>query len=428
MARALLFCLAVILVTLVGRQEIKAAPAQPTPPTVQIEAVTHNAQGLLTTGERITVTLRGTSGGTATFHIFGVALDVGMREIRSGGYQALTSLYTGTYEVRPGDSTRNAAVFATLLVRGTEVMASSPRTVTIDTRPPVIASRQPKPGARLPNLRPNIAVDLLDLETGVNPGTVRVVVNGQNVTAKTSISEASIAYNPETPFRPGTVRLRLTASDRAGNTLQSEWTFQITPPGELVKSVTINPASALTKDDLLTVVMTGDPGGRATFTIAGIRGTVPMRESQTPGVYFGSLPVRPEYAVVDAQLLVTLEKNGRRSTVPAAALVTILGAPPAVPRITSRALSSESPLTGRIGIGGSSGPGYRILGRITYDMRSQDLEGTLGEFVAVVGADGRWQVSIGPLVPLERARVLLTVIAIDPAGQRSPPTTIELTS
>jgi hypothetical protein len=427
MARALLFCLAVILVTSVGRQAIKAAPAQPTPPTVQIEAVTHSAQSLRS-GERITVSLRGTSGGSAAFHIFGIALDVGMREIRSGGYQALTSLYTGTYVVRPGDSARNSAVFATLAVRGTEVLASSSRLVNVDTRPPVVTSRHPKPGAQLPNLRPNIAVDLVDLETGINPASVRLLVNGRNVTAKASISETSVVYNPETAFQPGPVRVQLTVADRARNTLHNEWTYQIAQPGELISSITINPASAVTKDEVLTVVMTGAPGGRAVFTIEGIRGTVPMTESQTPGIYFGSLRVRPEYAVVDAQLLVTLEKNGRRSTAPAAVLVTILGAPPAVPRITSRALSSESPLTGRIGIGGSSGPGYRILGRITYDMRSQDLEGTLGEFVAVVGADGRWQVSIGPLVPLERVRVLLTIIAIDPAGQRSPPTTIELTS
>ena len=427
MIRAAFSCLTILLLISLGCQPITAA-APSTPPSVQIEAVTHNAQRLLRTGDRITVSVRGTSGGSATFHIQGIAVDVGMREIRSGAYLGLTSLYTGTYVVRPGESARNAAVFATLAARGTEVMDSSPRLVTIDTRPPVLTSRQPKPGARLPNLRPNIAIDLLDLETGVNPAAVRLLVNGQNVTARASISETSIAYNPETPFQPGAVRVQLTVADRARNTLQNEWTFQITPPGELVKSVTINPASALTKDDLLTVVMAGDSGGRATFTIEGIRGAVPMRESPTPGVYFGSLPVRPEYAVVDAPLLVTLEKNGRRSSVPAAALVTILPAAPPPPRITSRALSSESPLSGRIAVGGSSGAGFRILGRITYDLRSEGLEGTLGEFVAVAGADGRWQVSIGHLIPLERARVMLTVVAIDPAGQRSPPTTIELTS
>jgi len=428
MARLLSFSLTILLLLPPGSHAVLAAPAQPTPVPPILEAVTHNVQRVLRTGDRVTVTLRGSGGGSATFHVFGLAVDVEMREIRSGGYQALTSLYTGTYVVRPGDFTRNAAVFATLAVRGTEVMASSPRLVTIDTRPPVITSRHPKPDARLANIRPNIAIDLLDLETGVNPATVRLLINGRNVTAKASISETSIAYNPETAFPPGAVRVQLTVADRARNTLQNEWTFQIAPPGEFVSSITINPASAVTRDEVLTVVMTGAPGGNASFAIQGIPLVVPMRESQTPGVYYGSLPVRPEYDVVDALLVVTLEKNGRRSAAPAAALVTVLGAPPPAPRITGRALSSGSPLKGRIAVGGSSGPGFRILGRITYDVRSLDLEGTLGEFVAVAGNDGRWQVSIGPLIPLERARVLLTVVAIDPAGQRSPPTTIELTS
>ena len=428
MLRKVFSFLATAVLILPASEPLGAAPAPTPPPSpIRVDSLTHDATAPLTAGDRITVSLRGTSGGSATFHIFGVASDIEMREVRTGAYLPTTTMYTGTYVIRPGDSARNAVVFATLAVRGTEVLASGQRSVTIDTRPPVIASRQPKPGARLLNLRPNIAVDLLDLETGVNPGTVRLVVNGQNVTAKASISAASIAYNPETPFRPGTVRVRLTVGDRAANTLQNEWAFQITPPGGLVKSVTINPASALTKDDLLTVVMTGAPGGRATFTIAGIRGTVPMRESQTPGVYFGSLPVRAEHTVVDAVLLATLEKDGRKTTTPASALVTILATPPSAPRITSRTPSSDKPLGG-ISVGGDSGPGFRVLGLITFEARALGLEGTLGEFVTLAGADGKWRVSIGPLIDLERARVMLTVITIDAAGQRSPPTTIDLTS
>lgn len=422
--------LALGLVVLLTNQTSRGAPAPPLP-SVRIEAVTHSARGPLRAGDRITVTLRGTGGGSATFHIFDLIEDVAMREIRTATYASLPTLYTGTYVVRPGDSARNVTVFASLAVRGTEVMESGLRSVTIDTRPPVITSRHPKPGARLPNIRPNIAIDLLDPETGLNPATVRLVVNGQNVTARASISETSIAYNPEKPFPPGPVRVQVTVADRAGNTLQNEWTFQIAPSTELIRSVTINPASALTKDEVLTVVMTGAPGGKASFTIQGIRGVAPMTESQTPGVYFGTLPVRPEHSVVDAPLLVTLERNGRRSTTPAAALVTILPNPPAAPRITSRALSVGNPVSGRLALGGITGSGFRILGRITYEVRSENLEaqdGTLGEFMAVAGPDGRWQVTIGPLIPLERARVTLTVIAIDPAGQRSPPTTVELTS
>src|SRR3990172_11041644 len=62
----------------------------------RIESLIHNARGALHAGDQITVTLRGTPGGSATFHIFGVITNVGMREIRAAGYQAQPALYTGT--------------------------------------------------------------------------------------------------------------------------------------------------------------------------------------------------------------------------------------------------------------------------------------------------------------------------------------------
>src|SRR3972149_3741531 len=212
----------------IGPGPILAAPA-PLPPTggVRIELLTHEARKPLRAGDRVIVTLRGSLGGSATFHIFGVVANVGMRGISPG-----------TYIGRPGDVARNAALFATLTVGGQEVMAASNRPITIDTRGPVITSRQPKPGVRLTNLRPNIVVNFFDGVSAVNPGAVRLIVNGQNVTARASVSESSVAYNPEGPFSPGPIRVQLTATDRAGNTERTEWSFTIAPAGDLIKSVT----------------------------------------------------------------------------------------------------------------------------------------------------------------------------------------------
>jgi len=89
----------------IGPGSILAAPA-PLPPTggVRIELLTHDARRPLRAGDRVVVTLRGSLGGSATFHIFGVVANVGMREIRTGVYQAQPALYTGTYIVRPAMS------------------------------------------------------------------------------------------------------------------------------------------------------------------------------------------------------------------------------------------------------------------------------------------------------------------------------------
>jgi len=378
----------------------------------------------------VNVTLRGSTGGSATFHIFGVVANVGMREIRTGIYQAQPGLYSGTYVVQPGDLARNAGVFASLTVRGQEVMTGANRLITIDTRGPSITSRQPKPGATLTNGRPNIVVNFLDPVSAVNPAAVRLVVNGQNVTARTSVSETFAAFNPEGPFSPGPVRVQLTATDKAGNAERVEWTFTIAPPAGLIGSVTINPATPLTRGDILTVVTTGAPGGRASFAIQGLGGAVAMRESRTPGVYFGTLPIDGGQSLNDASLVVTLEKDGRRATAAAASGVTVVGPPPPAPSILApgQAIVLGEEAVRRVILRGRARPGDRILARVSYLARGASAEegGALGEFVTVTPADGNWAVAIGPLVVPEGSKLVATVIAIDQAGQRSPPASREV--
>ena len=412
---------------LAGGASVTGAPVSP--PSIRIENVSYSGQNPFGSGSRVTVSMRATGGGAATFHVFGVTTDIGMRELRGAGYAGLTTMYTGTYVVRPGDGVRNAGLFASLTARGAEIIAAGPRTVTIDGRPPQITQRYPLPGAQLANARPNIAIHFIDTESGVNPASVRLLVNGQNVTARASVSPTSVTYNPEAPFRPGPVRVDLAAADRVKNTLRVSWTFQVRPQTETISSVTINPATALTSDDVLTVVVTGTPGGAATFSVAGIGGDWPMKESGTKGVYFGTLVVRQPEPIFNAALQATLRKDGRRSTLAASVPVTFLPASPGAPSIAApdRPIDLEDP-SARLVLSGTSRPGFRVLGRVDYEGRTGGLEtgGTLGEFLVVAGADGTWRTSLSRLVPLPSGRLTITVIAIDQADRRSPPVTLEV--
>lgn len=403
-----------------------AAPA-PQPPTggVRIELLTHNARKPLRTGDRVTVTLRGSAGGSATFHIFGVATDVGMREVRTGVYQAQPVLYTGTYIVRVGDAARNAAVSATLAVRGSEVAAFSPLAVSIDTTPPVLTSRRPAPNASVANTRPNIVIDLYDRETTVDRNSIRLIVNRQNVTGRAFISEGIISYTPDAPFPPGPVRVEVIAGDTARNIARAEWTFRVSA-GDLIHSVTVTPTTPLRRGDLLTVVMTGVTGATASFSIQGLPGTRPMRE-RSPGIYLGSYAAGPD-AVLDAPLLVTLESQGKRGTARAATRISVLLAPPPAPTVASpgRAIVLGQEVVSRLIVRGKAQAGTRIMGRIAYEGRAAEDQGTLGEFIAFTGGDGTWQVALGPFVLPEAARVVMTVVAVDAAGQRSSPATLTL--
>lgn len=415
----------VISLLVCGYGQAFAAPA-PLPPVagVRIESLTHTARSVLKIGDRLTVTLRGSAGGSATFHIFGVATDVGMREVRTGVYQAQAALYTGTYVVRAGDAARNAAVSATLTVRGTEAAAFSARAVSIDTIPPVVTSRRPAPDTTVANTRPNIVLGLYDRETTVDRGTIRLFVNRQNVTARAAISEGAISYTPDAPFPPGPVRVEVVAADGARNVARAGWLFRVTA-NDLIHSVTITPTSPLRRGDLLTVVMTGLPGGTASFAIEGIPGGLPMRE-RSPGLYLGSYAAGPD-AVIEAPLLVTIEHQGKRGIARAATGVSILLGPPRVPTIDSpgRAIVLGQEVVARLIVRGKAQSGTRVLGRIVFEGRGAEDQETLGEFVALTGSDSTWQAAVGPFA-IPEGRLVLTVIAVDPTGQRSPPATLTI--
>ncbi|HEU5299607.1 MAG TPA: hypothetical protein VFW08_08945 [bacterium] len=420
--------LAAALTALLLARSAIGAPAPPS--SIRIEAVSVSVHNPLGPGDRLPVSLRATGGGSATFHIFGIASDIGMRELRAAGYQGLTTQYAGTYQVRQGDGMRNAAVFATLTGRGAQAMAPADRGLTIDARVPRLTARLPAPAARVTNARPNIAIEMIDLESGIDPRSVRLIINGQNVTARASISDILVTYNPADPFAPGHVRVELLAADRAGNPVRQNWTFEVVRNTGLLSSVTINPSTVLTEDDLLTVVAAGVSEGRASFALKGIRGERPMKESGTKGIYFGTLVVPQGMAVTGGALVVTLEKDGRSSTMAAAVPVTILaGGQPQASTIAARGPAGpiDDP-EARLELNGTSRPGYRIIGRIDYAVRSASLDqtGMLGEFTVLAASNGTWRASFSPLVPLGDARLTVTVIAVDPAGRRSPPARIEV--
>lgn len=424
--------LAVVLLFALGTVATVAAPAQ-LPPVggVRIESLSHDAIRPLKVGDRITVTVRGNAGGIASFHIFGVAVGVGMQEIRTGVYQAQPALYTGRYIVQPGDNISNAAVLATLRVGNSEVLAVSKRTITIETSPPTITSSYPAPQARLTNTRPNIVVRFFDPITGVDPSTVRMLVNGKDVSPRVSVTDTSASYTPDVPLPPGPVRVQVAIANQLKIVQQTEWTFTIVPSSDLIKSVTITPTTVLKTGDVLTVVMTGDPGGEATLAIEGLQEPVAIRESRTPGLYLGTYTARAQLRLIDAPVVVTLSKAGQRGTMNASVGVTISSGPPPAPTIragTQVLIGIKN--AAKLVFTGRSVPGTRIQVEIAFATTERGLaadnQGTLGQFSAMAASDGTWRNATGPLFSLPGAKLAVSAVAFDTAGQRSPRTTAEI--
>jgi hypothetical protein len=405
-----------------------AQPPPPAPPgPVQVTSFSHNAGRPLRAGETLTVTLRGSPGGTATFDIFGVRSGIQMREISPGVYQ-------GTYTVRPGDNVANAAIFAHLRLGTTEaplVQAGTP--VTIDSLPPVIRQRIPEPNSTINNARPNIVVTFEDQGgSGIDTAGTRLVVNGQNVTARATITDTVVAYNPPEPLN-GRVAVQVLLRDRAGNQTDSAWTFTVgAMEGAVIRSVTVNPTTPLQAGQVLTVTMTGQPGGQASFAIEGVADSIQMAEATNqPGVYFGTYTVRPQDNVQNSRIFVTLARGGVSSRVEASARLTMLGqSVVTAARITapSEGTSVGAPIVVR----GVAAPGSRVVVRVDYRSEIEavaivTLQGTYGEVSTTADASGNWQISINPAVRIPGAQLTITAVAIDPAGRRSAPATVRVT-
>jgi hypothetical protein len=382
---------------------------------------TQAAVGALRTGQRIEVTIRGTAGATASFDIFGVVAGVPMTEISPG-------VYRGSYTVRAGETIVDAAIIGRLRLGTQEVLVAADRSVTIDTAAPVIISRSPAPNSVVDNARPNIVVRFDDEGAGIDPTATRLIVEGENVTSRATISADRISYNPPRPLS-GTVQVEVRLVDRAGNQTNSSWSFRIaTQSGSLIQSVSVSPTTALRAGDRLTITVVGESGARATFSIEGIAQNIEMSEATgQPGVYVGSYTVRPADNAAEAKITVTLTKGGRTSTAEAGTGVTIVGQQPAAPTISQPREGERVGAT--FEIRGRATPGYRVVARIDYRGTATGapaLAGTYGEFSATVGREGNFRIDVNPRARIPNAELTITVWVIDPLGRRSAPATVKV--
>ncbi|MHB8845762.1 MAG: Ig-like domain-containing protein [Nitrospirota bacterium] len=99
--------------------------------------------------------------------------------------------------------------------------------VGCDTVPPVISIQEPSNGSLLNVATPQIAANYAD-ETGgmgIDPATVRLTVDGTDVTSSSSVSLTGISYTPSSNLPDGAHRVTVSVADRAGNQAGLAWTF-----------------------------------------------------------------------------------------------------------------------------------------------------------------------------------------------------------
>ncbi|TAM86297.1 copper amine oxidase N-terminal domain-containing protein [bacterium] len=204
---------------------IASRPSAGTPSpdgAVHITSFVTDAARPLRAGQTLSVTMVGTPGGTATFDLGPIVKGLPMAEVAPGHYR-------GSLPIGEGLNLTDISVFGELVVNGvTAPRAEAPTQLSVATTPPQISDIAPMGGEGVNNDRPNIfATFTSPTQIGIDVHSVRIVVNGRDVTAQANVNPDFVVYMPGQALAPGPVNVSVSVADAAGNVASRSWSFVI---------------------------------------------------------------------------------------------------------------------------------------------------------------------------------------------------------
>lgn len=198
-----------------------AATSAPDGP-VAIAALTIDAEHALRPGDAFNVTLRGTSGGRATFDIGTYLTGLPLNEAQPG-------VYTARYTIPPNVNFGQTSVYGHLSAGGNDARrAEAPTLLAVSSTPPQIVDIAPGNGSDVNNDRPSIyATFRAPTGVGINPSSATISVNGRDVTPSSTRTGQFITYSPGVALGDGPVSVQVRVADQAGNVQTRTWSFTI---------------------------------------------------------------------------------------------------------------------------------------------------------------------------------------------------------
>jgi len=215
------------------QQLAMGAPAAAAPaPGPGIERFVMRSMGRVEPGRELRFRLMGVPGGDAWMDIPGVIRGIDLAEVRPG-------VYEGTYTVRRRDDLQafdhavgnlrvgNRTLTARVDVNGGDRWWDrGDRPVARDDRPPQITDLAPGNGDRITERgRAHIGARLSDEGSGIDPASVRLRLQGRDVTGDARVSGDEVQYRAD--LDPGRYTAELSVRDRAGNSSTKSWTFDV---------------------------------------------------------------------------------------------------------------------------------------------------------------------------------------------------------
>jgi copper amine oxidase-like protein len=203
----------------------RATASTPTPAgAAQITDFGVTARGPLRAGESFAVTLHGTPGGSATFDIGTYVTALPLPES-----SAQPGTYTTTYKVPDGVNFGRTSVYGHLTVGSTSApRAEATQLVAVTTTPPQIVDIAPTYGMSVNSNKPSIyATYRSPTDIGISVSSVRIEVNGLDVTPSATRTDSFVTYSPSVALGDGTVSVKVSVADNAGNLATRSWSFTI---------------------------------------------------------------------------------------------------------------------------------------------------------------------------------------------------------
>lgn len=372
-----------------GGNEPRRSPGNAGEP--KIAAITFKADdwyGWVQGGHTVHVEMTGTPNGEAMFRIPGVTEALPMKEVEPGKYVA-------NWTVPPKEvQLKDAAIIGELKI-GSRSAATmqAPGRVSLDSKPPTILDRLPEPDAHVNSTRPNISAVFEDSGSGIWPPSMRLIVNGRDVSKEARVTAHFVSYTPAEPLPPGETRVVLAIDDKTTNEARTEWKFDVlagdTNAG--IRSVKQNAGKTLEPGDVLHVEMDGVPGGTGTFSLGNIKG---VRLTESPaGHYATDYTIRKGDDVQNATLSTNLVlPDGQKFTRQAEKVVTVNTGKPTAPVIIypNKTDALSSPLV----IRGKATPNTQVRVKVDYSSKFLGLlpvQGTAADAIVTADKNGNWK-------------------------------------
>jgi hypothetical protein len=362
----------------------------------------------------------------ATLNVPGIeaARNVPLRETSPG-------TYVGTFNVPNGINVSGASLLATLKKgNATSPTFQSGQPLNVDTVGPTLASLSPAPNASLAPGKPLIYGTLSDAGTGIASGSTRLIVNGKDVTAQATVTEAFFSYRPETDLPNGRNTAVAVVRDEAGNETRREWAFTLSPAQALITDITFTPdTKTLEPGDELTVKVTAQPGGKARFAIGG---TVTDRvlTEEGSGVYIGRYTVKKGDSLAQAPITVTFTSaSGKTVTQTAGQSLTIAAGAPDKPTITSPT-AGASIGSDTVTLAGRAAPNATVRYHLRYQgtLFIIPANGTVTEGEVKADAQGNWSVPgirLSSLPGVSNLTYNASIEAVSASGEVSEVTSVD---